>query len=343
MRAVRLRRRRAAPLCMRSHSRAQAFVEFALAAPFVLLLVVGAGQVGAIAYGMVSADTAAREGGREGSLHPLGSLQTAQANGGTYTCNYATDSQPSGNPICLAVYRAAGLLDAKSFHITITTNVVLFSGSPPFGLVEPPSDVVRVANPNPCGSDAEVDGQISFNPQPASVQNVTVTANGQGTQASATIVPQSTTYRLCLAVFSGPQTINAVMGPAGCGGYLGQTTVNIDNNKHTYTPNPIVLTPNACPTPTPSPSATPSPSPTASPTALPSGTPIPTDSPPPAFTCNPSAATSTGYFTVTVDYPVPIFVPLLGALLGDPGSSTQRTVHVSVTERIDPCAITGNQ
>lgn len=354
MRAVRLRRRRLRlPVRpRRRHTKAQALVEFALAAPFVLLLVVGAGQLGAVAYGMVSTDTAAREGARYGATHPLSSLQAGSWGGNSYQCQWAVDnpSVAGGNPICQAVYRSAGLLDATKLQITITTNVSMFSGALP-------SDVVRLGNPNPtpsatplpCGADAEVDGSVALSDGSAPTQPIQVTANGQGTVPAATVQPGSTTFRLCLAVNSHNQTINAVMGSTGCGGWSGQASVNVTQNNQTYTPspNPLVLSPNVCPTPTPTPSPTPSPSattsPTASPTASGSFTPVPTDTPPPPFTCDNSAASSTQYFTVTVDYPVTIFVPLIGAMVGDSGNSTQRTVHETVTARVEPCSITGNQ
>jgi hypothetical protein len=330
---------------LRPRSAAQAFVEFALAAPFMLVLILGAGQLGAVAYGMVSTDTAAREGARYGAEHPLTALSGFASGTGTYSCSYAVDNEsiPTGNPICQAVYRAHGLLDATKFVITITTNVTMSS------LYVAP-DVVRAANSNPppsptplpCGSDAEVDGSVALSDGTTPSTTITVTSSGQGTVPTAVVPVGSTSFRLCLAVNqnggSKVQTLNAVMG-SGCGGYAGQATVNVTQNDHPYAPkpDPVVLSPNACSTPLPS--QTPNPTPTPGSTA----TPVPTDSPPPAFTCTNQAASSTGYFTVMVEYPVPIFVPIIGTMVGDPNNAGQRTVHASVTERVEPCAITGSQ
>jgi hypothetical protein len=331
---------------LRPRSRAQAFVEFALAAPFVLLLVAGSAQVGAVAYGMVSTDTAAREGARFGAQHPLTSLTSVATSGGTYVCDYAVDNEsvPTGNPICQAVYRSHGLLNPGDLTITITTNLSLSS-------LATMGDVVRVAasptprptpTPLPCGSDAEVDGTVGMSGGGAPSQPVVVFTTGQGTVPSTTVPAGSTAYRLCLAVNSRTQTINALIG-SGCGGYSGQATVNIALNNRTYTPSPdpILLTANACPTPTPTATPTPTPTPTATPAPTP--TPVPTESPPPPFVCDNSAASATGFFSVRVAYPVPIFVPLVGNMIGDPGSSAKRTVYATVVQRIEPCTITGTE
>lgn len=351
MRAVRLRRGGPVQALrrLRPRTRAQAMVEFALAAPFVLLLVLGAGQLGAVAYGMVSTDTAAREGARYGALHPKTSLLASSWGGSSYQCNWAVDSPntPGGNPICQAVYSSSGLLDASRFSVTITTDVPVYTtGVPP--------DVIRVASPAPtpsptslpCVSDAEVDGTVALSDGSAATQTITVTANGQGTVHMAFVQPGSTSFRLCLAVNSHSQTLNAVMGSGCPGSWAGQATVNITQNNRIYTPspNPLVLSPVVCPTATPTPTPTPPPSPSPTPTAVATATPtaFPTDSPPAPFSCTDSGST-TGYFTVTVRYPVSIFVPLIGAMVGDSGNATQRTVQATVTERVEPCTITGTQ
>jgi hypothetical protein len=46
--------------------------------------------------------------------------------------------------------------------------------------------------------------------------------------------------------------------------------------------------------------------------------------------------------TVTVSYPVPVFVPGAG-FLADPGNSSQRTDTASVTMEIEPCTLTQGQ
>ncbi len=98
--------------------RGQALAELAIAAPLLVLLLVGGAQVGAIVYSQVTIDTAAREGARIGSEQPV--------NSGAYpggvpattpiTCSPATTPN---NPVCKAVWNASGLLDGKTFTITI--------------------------------------------------------------------------------------------------------------------------------------------------------------------------------------------------------------------------------
>jgi hypothetical protein len=48
----------------------------------------------------------------------------------------------------------------------------------------------------------------------------------------------------------------------------------------------------------------------------------------------------TYYFTVTVTYPAPIFIPFINQLFQT--SSGVRMITASVTYPIDPCAMTGN-
>ncbi len=52
-----------------------------------------------------------------------------------------------------------------------------------------------------------------------------------------------------------------------------------------------------------------------------------------------SGSAPDGYVQVTVEYRVPIVIPLLNTLLSDPGAS-YRTVSSTVTERVDPCGVT---
>lgn len=99
--------------------RGQALVELAIAAPLLVLLLVGGAQVGAIVYAQVTVDTAAREGARVASQQPNRS--------GAYAgdVKMATEAAPvvcpssgvSTNPVCNAVWNASGLLDGHSFVV----------------------------------------------------------------------------------------------------------------------------------------------------------------------------------------------------------------------------------
>src|ERR1700692_3841924 len=102
------------------HRRGQSLVELALVAPILVAMLLGAAQVGSIAFGLVSIDSAAREGARAGALAPNGSLVDYATNTTWYTagttthqCNTA-DFGPvpgtPGNPICEAVLNSSGSL-----------------------------------------------------------------------------------------------------------------------------------------------------------------------------------------------------------------------------------------
>jgi Flp pilus assembly protein TadG len=99
--------------------RGQALVEMAIAAPLLLLLVVGVAQVGVIVYDQVTIDTAAREGARVGSEQPNSSQ--AYSSGTATSPPYATcpASGSSTNPVCNAVWNASGLLTGHSMSVTI--------------------------------------------------------------------------------------------------------------------------------------------------------------------------------------------------------------------------------
>ena len=98
-------------------------VEFALIAPFLVILVAGGSQVGAIAYAQISVDTAAREGARAGVQAPNKSLIWTGGAPSTHTC---TTSDYSSNPICVAVLNADGFLTPSAF-----TSAAPASGSSP--------------------------------------------------------------------------------------------------------------------------------------------------------------------------------------------------------------------
>lgn len=111
MRAVTPRRRH--------RGRGQSLVEAAIAAPLLLLLILGVAQVGIIVYDQVTIDTAAREGARVGSEQPNGSQ--AYSAGAAASSPYPTcpASGTSTNPVCNAVWNASGYLNGQSMGITI--------------------------------------------------------------------------------------------------------------------------------------------------------------------------------------------------------------------------------
>ncbi|MFN2452228.1 MAG: TadE family protein, partial [Candidatus Dormibacteria bacterium] len=77
----------------------------------------GTAQVGAILYGQITVDTAAREGARAASSNPdTSGVYSGGGGGNTVTC----PASPSGNPVCLAVENAAGGLDGTSMRTVIS-------------------------------------------------------------------------------------------------------------------------------------------------------------------------------------------------------------------------------
>lgn len=103
----------------RRRSRGQAMVELAVAAPLLLVLLLGIAQIGVILYDQVTVDTAAREGARIGSEQPNNSQ--AYANGTPAIPPYPTcpSSGTSTNPVCNAVWNASGLLNGHAMSISV--------------------------------------------------------------------------------------------------------------------------------------------------------------------------------------------------------------------------------
>jgi Flp pilus assembly protein TadG len=97
-------------------------VEFAIAAPFLIVLIMGAAQVGLLIYDYVSIGTAAREGARVGTENPVSSGVFS----GSTTLNPPC-SQSSTNPVCVAIYNAAnnssnfGLIDKTKITAVVTS------------------------------------------------------------------------------------------------------------------------------------------------------------------------------------------------------------------------------
>lgn len=100
MRAVRRRRRPAG-------SRGQSLTELAISVPILMVLLVGVAQVGALVYGAVTVDTAARDGARVAAQQPnnSGAYSNGAPVGTTVTCTTA-----STNPVCVAVVHSSGLV-----------------------------------------------------------------------------------------------------------------------------------------------------------------------------------------------------------------------------------------
>jgi Flp pilus assembly protein TadG len=316
--------------------RGQAMVETALAAPFVLLLLAGGAQIASISYGQVTIDTAAREGARVATEHPVTALTNSStgvsffstSGTSTYTCNGATDP----NIVCQAVYGASGLFqsmfDKTKFTVVITANVPQARApQPAFDGV--PDDVEQIG----CQGGVQVGGTVSGAPSNVKYD---VSASGTGQTLTTQSNPQGS-YSLCIAVSSAQtETITASYGTLSCGlpAYQGSAQVSITPSGGPYTTN-IRVNPQACPTPQPTSSATPTPAPSATP--FPSPTPLPTTHY--GFTCSGLAANIDGtYITVQVSYPMPLFVPFVDRFLNNGNGS--HTTTATVTMRVEPCGIT---
>jgi hypothetical protein len=302
MRAVRRSRR--------GH-RGQSLVEIAIATPFLLVLLGGGAQLGTIAYGMVSVDTAAREGARVASENPHTALDTMPTS--PYTC-----TGNDANPVCVAVRKSSGLLSSGRLTITITS---------PATLSRIPTDVVQVANP--CGSsEATLSGTVSN--LPAGAAGATVQGSAGGSQ-SAVSTGTNGAYTLCLT--PGSQVVTATAHGSGCD-YGDSARLSLLAGM-TATQN--FALPSSCPTPISVPTATPAPTPTPGATPFPSATPVPGASCP-----SETRVTDQQFVTVTVSYPIPIFVPFVG-FLADAGNAGQRTAIASVIMEIEPCTLTQGQ
>jgi Flp pilus assembly protein TadG len=95
-------------------SRGQSLTELALLAPLLLLLLLGAGQLGALVYTGVSLDTAAHDGARLASEQPNGS---GAYTGGIHNAGTVTCPPTTGNPVCTAVSNGSGLLSGVQTSI----------------------------------------------------------------------------------------------------------------------------------------------------------------------------------------------------------------------------------
>ena len=111
----------------------QSLVELALVAPILLVLIVGGAQIGALVYGGISVATAAEEGARVASEHPINSA-AYMVSGSSVAVGPGATCPASGNPVCAAVAQAKGLL--KSVNTTVAPGT-----SPGTGTSCPPQSV----------------------------------------------------------------------------------------------------------------------------------------------------------------------------------------------------------
>jgi Flp pilus assembly protein TadG len=261
-----------------------ALVELAVCTPFLLLLLCGAAQVGAIAYGNVTVDTAAREAARMGSENPHTALDSLPSS--PYTCQ-AADTYG----VCQTARQASGALDPTGLIIVVTA---------PDDVSSVPPDVVRVAScPN---TGATVTGVVSNLPTGSAGALVLGSGGGASSQVAT---DSSGNYTICLPAGGQVLTVTAT-GSNGCTyGDSRRLTVSAGTS---YTQN--FSLPTTCATPTPEPDADPTFNPNATP--APSGTPVPGES---CTYLGPN--TDTHYVTVTVKYHVPIFAPFVGAFFAN--------------------------
>jgi hypothetical protein len=304
----------------RRRSRGQALVEMALIAPALIVLLGGAAQIGAIAYGGVTVGTAAREGARIAAEYPNRSLDFVSALGTTvYTCGQNPTDSSTETSVCDAVRSASGLISGGSLTIVVTANHTVS---------RLPTDIVAVGNPCPGGAAASgtvanlPSGTVAVLASPSKSTSGTVTSDSTGA------------YTICLSAPSGSQqtTITATAVDASGCTYNSSITVTVDRKSVTPSPANITLpTSGSCPTAAPTPAgstATPAPS-------TPGAVPTPATAP----ACS-TVVSDSSYVSVSVSYRVPIFAPFVNRMLADTPSGSVRTVTATETMQVEPCSIT---
>jgi Flp pilus assembly protein TadG len=253
--------------------RGQSLVELALVAPILVAMLLGAAQVGSIAFGLVSIDTAAREGARAGAIAPNKSLIDYSTNTTWYTssttthqCNTA-DFGPvpggpppgtPGNPICEAVLNSSGTLNQSLFTVNPCASAqqacVTISVKPIADLLsmQVVPHAARLESASCLGSNATVTGVVSGMP---SGQTATVTATTGETQPTDT----SGNFSICVLANSltTSQTLTAQVGPPSCGGWSGSVGPFSVSSGATLTENITVSAEGPCPPPPPTPTPTP--------------------------------------------------------------------------------------
>jgi TadE-like protein len=336
---------------LRVRVRGQSLVELALVAPLLVVMLLGAAQVGSLAFGLVSIDSAAREGARAGVLAPNCSLKTGMTSGcsssGTqwyipgntsHQCTAADSTAGvTGNPVCVGAVSSSGTLNqslfltnpcADSSQACVTISVIAPNGLQSME-VNPPKVRLEVNSSCP-QSSATMSGVVTGMP----AQSTAIVSDSSGDQGPT---DTSGNYSICAKVNgqgSSTQTLTAQVSPVGCGGYSGSIGPISVSAGTPYPNETIPVTAYPCPTATPTP--TPTPTGTPGPTPIPGATPFPYVAPTPG--CPAETASDTYYLQVTVTYPSPVFVPFIGAVFQtQPGS---RLISTTVTEAIEPCTLT---
>jgi Flp pilus assembly protein TadG len=300
-------------------------VEMCLIAPAVVTLAAGGGQVGIIAYGAASVESAARAAARVGSEYPNKSLDfKTTLNTTTYTCGQTPTDSLTENSICAAARSSAGLLSGSALTVTIT-----YASS--ISTAPPPRDVMLAGNSCPGG--ALETGTVSNLPS-GTVASISSPAQSS---ASTVLTDSSGNYSICLNAPNNSQgnqtsslTATAVDG-AGCT-YSTSTSVTIATDK-TVTPSPANMTlptTGVCPTPVTTPT------PTSGTQSFTTGTMPPDPSTP---TCSTSIP-DTSYVQVSVSYNAPVFVPFVSKYLESSPNSGIRTVTATQRMQVEPCNIT---
>jgi Flp pilus assembly protein TadG len=325
----------------RALRRGQALVELALLAPLLVLLLLGGAQVGEIAYSQVSLNSAAREGARAGVEAPNSALSFVTSLGSPHNCTTADFSDPpAGNPICIAVLNGRGYLDASAFTTNPCTAgqacVTISVLSALSDRVVPMPSVRLVSSPCNSGKYATVIGNVLGIPLVPPGMTATITDTSGDTVTGVT-----GSYTLCATANgqTSSQVITAQVGSVSCGGggSSGSIQVNVSKGQTITAPDLTVNPEPTCP-PSPSPSPTPTPTPTPIPTdtSTPGPAPIPTTGP--TVNCGNQVVPDSDYVSVTVTYPSPIFVPIVGAVFQTaPGT---RQISTTVTFAIEPCTMT---
>jgi hypothetical protein len=256
--------------------RGQSLVEIALVAPLLVVMLVGAAQVGSLAFGLVSIDTAAREGARAGAIAPNTSAITYvsgvpqtwyTAGTPTHQCTVSDFTAPtttpptSGNPICLAALDSRGTMSQSLFTsnpcASASQACVTISVIPQAGLrrmqVGPP--VARLYGTSSCnGANATVTGVVSGMPSGATATVTDATGDTQPTDTSGN-------FSICVRANNQTttQTLTAQVGPVSCGGYSGALPSSFAVVSGGTYPNENITVSfeGACPPPPPTPTPTP--------------------------------------------------------------------------------------
>lgn len=346
---------------VRRRHRGQALVELAIALPVLVVLLAGGAQFGAIVWGNVSADSAAHEAAVSGAAAPYNSLTKAVNEGAapgtdghgayTYQCKAYQSSYSSveSDPICITAYDAAGALVQSSMTVQIFAPPSSASGGVSMAL--PPGDVVEVdcTNGNGNGNGSCSTNTCSSNYEQVSGTVPTLPNNGEASVTSwnnAKTTTSGLSYVLCVqpsqntveplgATYTDPST--------GCMYSASYPSNFIPTNNGTLTWSPSAWTV-TCPTTSTSTSTSSGTSTTGTSTSTSTSTSGTSSTSSTVSTSSVGAPTCTSnspapYFSVTVSYSVPIFVPFVGGLLSNGGGSTRR-VKETVWMEADPCGVT---